>query len=130
VELGRFFSFLIYSQSVRLLDGGWARQNAATHTHRTTQTHTDIHSLNEIRTHDPSVRAGKDSSCLRPRGSSPTILVAVMWHVPAISYLQISSWKQYAGTSNKISKPDLQVIHHLITSQAISTRNFTGNSEE
>jgi hypothetical protein len=42
--------------------------------HRTTQTqnkriHTpNIHALSGIRTHDPSVRASKDSSCLRPRG--------------------------------------------------------------
>jgi hypothetical protein len=30
--------------------------------------HTDIHALSRIRTHDPSVRASEDSSCLRPRG--------------------------------------------------------------
>jgi hypothetical protein len=30
--------------------------------------HSDIHSLNGIRPHDPSVRASKDSSCLWPRG--------------------------------------------------------------
>jgi hypothetical protein len=41
--------------------------------HRTTQTqnkriHTpNIHALNRIRTHDPSVRASEDNSCLRPR---------------------------------------------------------------
>jgi hypothetical protein len=29
---------------------------------------TDIHALSEIRIHDPSVRAGEDGSCLRPRG--------------------------------------------------------------
>jgi hypothetical protein len=29
---------------------------------------TDIHALSGIRTHDPSVRASEDSSCLRPRG--------------------------------------------------------------
>jgi hypothetical protein len=29
--------------------------------------YTDIHALSGIRTHDPSVRAGEDSSCLRPR---------------------------------------------------------------
>jgi hypothetical protein len=29
---------------------------------------TDIHALSGIRTHDPSVRANEDSSCLRPRG--------------------------------------------------------------
>jgi hypothetical protein len=42
-------------------------------THRTTQiqnkrTHTDIHPLSGIRTHNPSVRASEDSSCLRPYG--------------------------------------------------------------
>jgi hypothetical protein len=38
-------------------------------THRTqTQMHTDIHASSGIRTHDPSVRAGEDGSCLRPRG--------------------------------------------------------------
>jgi hypothetical protein len=38
--------------------------------HRTIQTqnkHTDIHALSGIRTHNPSVRANEDSSCLRPR---------------------------------------------------------------
>jgi hypothetical protein len=28
----------------------------------------NIHALSEIRTHDPSVRASEDRSCLRPRG--------------------------------------------------------------
>jgi hypothetical protein len=30
--------------------------------------HTDIHALSGNRTHDPSVRADEDGSCLRPRG--------------------------------------------------------------
>jgi hypothetical protein len=30
--------------------------------------HTDIHTLSGIRTHDPSIRASEDSSCLRHRG--------------------------------------------------------------
>jgi hypothetical protein len=30
--------------------------------------HTDIHASSGIRTHEPSVRAGEDSSCLKPRG--------------------------------------------------------------
>jgi hypothetical protein len=34
-------------------------------THKTT--HIDIHALSRIQTHDPSVRASEDSSCLRPR---------------------------------------------------------------
>jgi hypothetical protein len=39
--------------------------------HRTTQhrkTRTNIHASSGIRTHDPSVRAVEDSTCLRPRG--------------------------------------------------------------
>jgi hypothetical protein len=41
VDLGSFFSFLIYTKSVRPFDGGWVRRKAATHTtHRTTQTQT------------------------------------------------------------------------------------------
>jgi hypothetical protein len=42
--------------------------------HRTTQTLNkriytpNIHALSGFRTHDPSVRASEDSSCLRPRG--------------------------------------------------------------
>jgi hypothetical protein len=42
--------------------------------HRRTQTqnkriHTpNTHALSGIRTHDPSVRASEESSCLRPRG--------------------------------------------------------------
>jgi hypothetical protein len=39
-------------------------------THRTTQTQnkrTHIHASSGIRTHDPSVHAGEDGSCLRPR---------------------------------------------------------------
>jgi hypothetical protein len=32
------------------------------------QTQTNIYALSGIRTQDPSIRAGEDSSCLRPRG--------------------------------------------------------------
>jgi hypothetical protein len=32
------------------------------------QTHTDIHAMSGIRTHDPNVLAGEHSSCLRLRG--------------------------------------------------------------
>jgi hypothetical protein len=38
------------------------------HKHRINAHNTDIHTLSGIRTHDPSVRASEDSSCLRPRG--------------------------------------------------------------
>jgi hypothetical protein len=62
------------------MDGGLARSKAATYTQNnanTEYTHTDIHSLNGIRTHDPSVRAGEDGSFLRPLGhcDRPTLLL-------------------------------------------------------
>jgi hypothetical protein len=53
------------------LDGGSARRKVAIYTQNNTnteKTHTDIHVVSGIRIHDPSVRASKDSSCLRPRG--------------------------------------------------------------
>jgi hypothetical protein len=54
------------------LDRGSARRKAANYT----QNNTDIHASSGIRTHDPGIRAGKKSSCLRPRGhwSSEAIL--------------------------------------------------------
>jgi hypothetical protein len=71
VDLGRFFSFLIHTQSEDSLDGGSARRKAATYTQNKTnteKTHTDIHASSGIGTHDPSFRASEDSSCLTPRG--------------------------------------------------------------
>jgi hypothetical protein len=66
-----FFSFVIlYTVDSTL----WTEDQPVARplpTHRTTQTqykHTDIHALSGIRNHDPSVLAGGDSSCLRPRG--------------------------------------------------------------
>jgi hypothetical protein len=47
------------------LNGGSARRKTATYTQNK---HTDIHVSSWNRTHDPSVRAGDDGSCLRPRG--------------------------------------------------------------
>jgi hypothetical protein len=41
--------------------------NKGQHKHRITLT-TDIYTLRGIRTHDSSVQAREDSSCLRPRG--------------------------------------------------------------
>jgi hypothetical protein len=64
----RFVSlqFLNLRESEGLLGRGSARYKVATqYKHRI---NTDIHALKWIRTHDPSVRAGEDISCLRPRG--------------------------------------------------------------
>jgi hypothetical protein len=50
------------------LDEWWARRKAATYTQENTNrinAHTDTHALSEIRTHDPSIRASEDNSCLK-----------------------------------------------------------------
>jgi hypothetical protein len=57
---GRLLGWVIRPSQGRYLHTGQ-------HRHRTT-THTDIHALGGIRTHDPSVRASEDNSCLIPRG--------------------------------------------------------------
>jgi hypothetical protein len=47
-----------------------------------TNSHTDIHILSVIRTHDPSVPASEENSCLRPRGHfdrSLTYIVAIIF---------------------------------------------------
>jgi hypothetical protein len=71
VGLGRFFSSLIYTQSVGLLGRGITPSqgrylHTGQHKHRI-NAYTDIHALSGIRTHDPSVRASEYSTCLRPR---------------------------------------------------------------
>jgi hypothetical protein len=72
VDLGRFFSFLIYTQSVEVLVRGISpSQGRYPHTEQNKHrinAHTDIHVLSGIRTHDPSARTSEDSSCLRRRG--------------------------------------------------------------
>jgi hypothetical protein len=71
VDLVRLFSFLICTQSVGL----HGREISRSHGHYL-HTGQDEHRVNVhrypclrgIRTHDPSVRARQDGSCLRPRG--------------------------------------------------------------
>jgi hypothetical protein len=70
VYLGRFFRFLIYTQSVGLLGGGISPSQGR-YLHTEQQKHnkrTQTYMPRAIRTHDPSVRASEDGSCLRPRG--------------------------------------------------------------
>jgi hypothetical protein len=68
-----FFSFVIFfTQMVGLHGRGISPSqgrylHTGQHKHRI-NAHRDIHALSGIWTHDPSFRAGKDSSCLRPRG--------------------------------------------------------------
>jgi hypothetical protein len=57
------FSFLMLRQLARLI-----RLDQPITRPLCTQTQTYIHGLSGIRTYDPSVWNGEDSSCLRPRG--------------------------------------------------------------
>jgi hypothetical protein len=69
VDLGRFFSFLIYTQSVGLFGRGISPsqgRNLHTKQHKHRINTQDIHASSGIRTHDLSVRAGEHSSCFRP----------------------------------------------------------------
>jgi hypothetical protein len=54
--------------------------------------HTDIHTLCRIRTHDPSVRASEDSTCLRPRGHCDLLYNAIEIY---ISTANLRSCKLY-----------------------------------
>jgi hypothetical protein len=87
--LGRFFSFVILcTQPVGLLRREISRHNGATYTRNSTNTeqkHTDIHASSWIRTQDPSVQAGDDSSCLRPRGHCDLNIVFTPWQGCAIA---------------------------------------------
>jgi hypothetical protein len=65
------FSFLIYTQPIGLLGRGISLSQGLylyeeQHKHRIKDR--DIHASNEIRTHNPCVRAGEDSSLLIPGG--------------------------------------------------------------
>jgi hypothetical protein len=71
--LGRYCSFLIlYTVGETPWTGISPSQglylHPEQHKHRTNAHNTVIHALSGIRTHDASVRASEDRSCLRPRG--------------------------------------------------------------
>jgi hypothetical protein len=62
-----------FTQSLGLLGRGISPSHGRylhteQHKHRIKAHNTDIHALGRIRTHDPSVLAREDSSCLRSRG--------------------------------------------------------------
>jgi hypothetical protein len=67
MDLGRFFSFLVFYTVGRIPSTGDQplTRPPPTHKHRTSE---NIYASSGIRTHDPSVRAGEDTLCLRPRG--------------------------------------------------------------
>jgi hypothetical protein len=69
--------FLNRRQLVGLLGRGISPiQGRYLHKHRI---NTNIRALNVIRTHDSSVRAGEDISCLRPRSHCDQLNVLTVW---------------------------------------------------
>jgi hypothetical protein len=68
LDLGRFFNFLILYIVGRTPWTGDQPVARPLPTHRINARNADIHALSGMGTHDPSVRADEDSSCLRPRG--------------------------------------------------------------
>jgi hypothetical protein len=75
--LCRFFSFLILYTVGSTPWTGDQPDARPLPTHRINAHNTDIHTLSGIQTHDANVRAGKDSSCLRPRGHCDRLYLPV-----------------------------------------------------
>jgi hypothetical protein len=74
LHLGSIFSFLILHTVGRTPWTGDQPVARPLPTHGINAHNTHIHALSGIRTHDPSVRAREDSSCLRPRMIGTTTL--------------------------------------------------------
>jgi hypothetical protein len=68
VDLGRFYSCLILYTVGGTPWKGDQPVARPLHTHRINTHNTDIYASSGIGTHDPSIRAGEDISCLRSRG--------------------------------------------------------------
>jgi hypothetical protein len=83
--LGRFFSVLIlYIVRMTL----WMRDRPVARplpTHRTT--HTNIHALSGIRTHDPSIRGSVDSLFVRLRGHCDLLVLCITYTTGAIIHI-------------------------------------------
>jgi hypothetical protein len=78
---GLFFSLVIFTQTVGLL-GQVMSPTQGRYLHTGQHKHkinsdTDIHALSGIRTHDTSVRASEDGSCLRTRGLRDRLYLSV-----------------------------------------------------
>jgi hypothetical protein len=54
--------------------------------------HTDVHASNGFRTHDPSIQASEDSSCLKPPGNCDRL----------IEYLQTGKWSTLVRNVGKL----------------------------
>jgi hypothetical protein len=80
VGLWLLFSFYSFTQSAGLLGWGISPSQGRylqAQNKNTEDTRTDIHVSSGIRTRDPNVRTGEDSSCLRPRCHCDRLFVIV-----------------------------------------------------
>jgi hypothetical protein len=99
------FGYLFLHRWQNSLDGRSARRKAATYTgqHKDRiNAHTDIHVLSGIRTHDPSVRASEDSSCLRSRGHCARLVGILAFKISLETGLQFGFDKMRISFSNVI----------------------------
>jgi hypothetical protein len=79
-----------YRQSIGLLGqviSPVARPLPTQDNRNTEETRTDIHDLSRIRTHERSVWAGEDISCLRPRGHCDRQLLSTGQSSPGVGFL-------------------------------------------
>jgi hypothetical protein len=90
--------------------------------HRTTQTQNkrvctlNIHALNGIRTHDPSVRVTEDSSCLRPSGHCHrprSVLVDPKYHIELMRHRKTQNTEWRLQTVKPQRKGRDEVEHHV-----------------
>jgi hypothetical protein len=103
--------------------------NTLQHKHRI-NAHRDIHALSVIRTHDPSVRASEDSSCLRLRGYCDRQLICLY-------YINIwrSTWKllRFCNTSNQWKNQYIYSIyciqHNCVWGQNLKTTSSHQNKK-
>jgi hypothetical protein len=98
----------LFSQTVGLLgrvispsQGRYLKTGQHTHIPKT-------HALSSIQTHDPSVRASEDSSCLRPRGYCGRLLSRLRSCIPndiVPARLHAKIWYQFLLYSHTLHPP-------------------------
>jgi hypothetical protein len=89
VGLGRFFSSLIHTQPVWLLGRG-INHSKGRYLHTEQHKHiiyAHIYPSSRIRTHDTSVQAGEDCSCLGPRGNCSRLSQNIPYQNNKIVYI-------------------------------------------
>jgi hypothetical protein len=120
---GLFFSsVIIFTQSVGLL-GRLMGPSQGRYLHTGQHKHTidaqrDIHALSRIRTHDPSVRARDDSSCLIPRGHCNWHTKLLFQHIPR------ANAENYKKLVRTIGNPSHVRTHYLLHKNPVTTKLF------